>query len=87
MESVLATILALMGVLWTGNLVSFSIGGVDPKVGGLLGLLGMSNAGALDLKPFLMLYDRNTPGSGPRSQLHRVRCLGDKRRPVCDGRC
>lgn len=42
MDIVLATVLALMGVLWTGNLVSFSIGGATPKVsGGLLGLLGM----------------------------------------------
>lgn len=47
MELVLATILALMGVLWTGNLVSFSIGGVDPKVSGLLGLLGMFHVAPL----------------------------------------
>lgn len=42
----LATILAVMGVLWAGNAVSlnpsFSIGGPDSKVPGmLLGLLGM----------------------------------------------
>ncbi|CZT19509.1 related to oxidase [Ramularia collo-cygni] len=40
MELALGTIIAAMGVLWTGNLVTFSIGGADPRVPGLLGLLG-----------------------------------------------
>lgn len=40
----LATILAIMGTVWTGNPLSldpsFSIGGVDPGVENLLGNLG-----------------------------------------------
>lgn len=87
----LATILAVMGTVWTGNPLSlnpsFSIGGRDTGVNNLLdnigGLLGQYRSPHSSHPRLTVLY-RRAPGTDWLAQLHRIRLFQHPRRSVCD---